>query len=455
MKSKAAPPVVKVAPAPTPEARVHVDLGYRPRDWQRECHRRRRRFTVLVMHRRAGKTEMALRQLTNEGLKCREDSSLYVYVAPFLKQAKLIAWDRLKAIGELIPGCKINESDLFILLPNNATIRIFGADNPDALRGARIDGAVIDEVAQIKPEVWNEILQPALSDRLGWAMFLGTPKGINLFSELYNKAVGLPDWSRALYTVYDTDAIDPVEVERLRRDMPENEFNREFLCDFTAAAEDQLMSVRRVEDAARRMWHPKDFSFAAKILGVDPARFGDDKTVIIRRQGLQVFQPKVFEKMGQMEVAAQVAYEINEWEPDAVFIDTGMGAGIIDRLRQMGYSIVEVAFGGRPDDPQFNNKRTEMWWRASDWIDDGGALPYDMGLKQDLATPTYWIDDKGRKCLEPKDDCKKRLGHSPDSGDALALTFAYPVAAANRRHDPTWTTKPATQQHYDPFTEED
>jgi hypothetical protein len=127
-------------------------------------------------------------------------------IAPLLKQAKAIAWARLKQ--KLLPllstgALTVNEGDLSVHVRHNgATIRLFGGDNPDALRGVRLDGVVIDEVAQIKPEVWNEVIQPALSDRLGWAMFIGTPSGVNLFSELYYRAQGGEDgWKAALWTV--------------------------------------------------------------------------------------------------------------------------------------------------------------------------------------------------------------------------------------------------------------
>jgi len=155
-----------------------IRLDYHPRAWQRECHLKRRRFTVLALHRRAGKTELAIMELIDKCLKCKAELGFFVYVAPFLKQAKAIAWARLKQ--KLLPmrqtaAIDINEADLAVTFKHNgATIRLFGGDNPDALRGVRLDGCVIDEVAQIRPEVWNDIIQPALSDRQGWAMFIGT-----------------------------------------------------------------------------------------------------------------------------------------------------------------------------------------------------------------------------------------------------------------------------------------
>src|ERR1043165_5272175 len=109
------------------------------------------------------------------------------------------------------------------------------------MRGVRLDGVVVDEVAQIKPETWEDILQPALADRKGWALFIGTLNGLNLFSDLYFKALdGRQDWHAARFTVYDTNALDADEVARIRADSSEQSFAREMLCDFSASGDDQL-----------------------------------------------------------------------------------------------------------------------------------------------------------------------------------------------------------------------
>lgn len=413
-----------------------IDLGYKPRQWQRECHSRRRRFTVLALHRRAGKTELALRELLDKALRCPLELPLFFYVAPLLKQAKAIAWARLKQIVAplVLNGlCEINESELWVRLTTNAAmIRCYGADNPDAMRGVRLDGVVMDEVAQMSPEVWDDVVQPALSDRLGWALFIGTPNGINLFSQLYFGAANKPDWFAARYTVYDTDSLDPREVERLRGEMSEASFSREYLCDFSAAGTDQLISLTDVEDASARHLTISDYDFAARVVGVDPARFGDDKSVIVQRQG-RYMRPllanrNVFHKADNMTLAGHVAEIIRDWKPDAVFIDEGNGGGVIDRLRQLGHDVIGVHFGGKAGRPRFVNKRTEMWFEMRDWVTSGGAIPNDMQLKQDLATPTYkFTSGQDVYSLESKDDIKKRIGRSPDLGDALALTFAFPV----------------------------
>lgn len=437
-----------------------IDLKYVPRMWQKECHRHRKRFTVLALHRRAGKTELAIMELVNAAIKFTDELGLFFYVAPYLKQAKIIAWARLKQrLAPLIErsAVEINESELSARFTHNgAIIRIYGGDNPDGMRGVRLDGCVIDEVAQIKPEVWNDILQPALSDRKGWALFIGTPSGVNLFSELFYAAKKKPQWYSNLYTVNDTDALDPDEVERLKEDMTETSYAREYLCDFSAAGDDQLISIADVEEGIARRYTERDINYAPRIVGVDPARFGDDRSVIFRRQGLQAFPPQVMHGLDNMALAGRVARVIEDWNPDAVFIDAGNGSGVIDRLRQLNYEVTEVSFGGKPDDVLYINKRTEMWFRMRDWLRTGGGLPNDNLLRQDLAAPIYWYNPKNQYVLEPKEDIKARGLPSPDRGDALALTFAFSVEKRPEMHRPTHETGERSRIQrvvdYDPYS---
>jgi hypothetical protein len=408
-----------------------IDLGYRPRAWQRECHGARRRFTVLALHRRAGKTELALSELIDKALRFTRELGLFFYVAPQLKQAKAIAWQRLKQkvqALQLAGLAEVNESELWVRLrANGATIRIYGADNPDAMRGVRLDGVVLDEVAQMKPEVWDDILQPALSDRQGWALFIGTPKGVNLFSQLFFSARDKTDWHSALYTVHDTDSLPAAEVARLQAEMSEMSWRREYLCDFSAAGDEQLIGLADLEEAARRHVRLDQYDFAPVILGVDPARFGDDRSVIAIRQGLVCRPFRVYTKVDNMTLAGYVAQAIEDTRADAVFCDAGNGAGVIDKLRQMGFEVTEVHFGGKPSRPRYVNKRSEIWFELRDWLLAGGCIPNDVHLKQDLAGPTYGFDHQDRVALESKDAIKARGLPSPDLGDALALTFAFPV----------------------------
>ena len=163
-------------------------------------------------------------------------------------------------------------------------------------------------------------------------------------------------------------------------------------------------------------------------MGIDPARFGDDRSVILCRQGIQAFAPLVFRRLDNMTLADRAARQINIFRPDGVFVDAGCGGGVIDRLRQLGFCVTEVPFGGASLYPeQYANKRAEMWGEMRNWLKAGGALPPLPELKADLCQVCYDYDAAGRMRLEPKEKLKERCGQSPDLADALALTFAAPV----------------------------
>lgn len=415
---------------------MKVVIPYHPRFPQDEIHKQleTHRFCVLVAHRRLGKTVLSVNHLIKRAITDRKERGMYAYLAPFRNQAEQIAWGYLKHYTSQIPAISINEQKLSILLPNGATIRIFGADNPDALRGMYFDGVVIDEVAQIKPTLWGEVIRPALADRKGWAAFIGTPKGINLFSQIYDQALNLmskgdPDWSAMLYSVEQTHVIDEKELAALKVEMSENEFRQEFLCDFSAAQDNGLIPIDDIRAAANKFYRESEYMGAPLIYGIDVARFGSDASVIFKRRGLVAFEPIVIRKFDNMALADRIAVEMSKEKPDAVFIDSGAGQGVIDRLRQMRFDVVEVPFGAQAiDKEQFANRRMEMWWHMAQWIKQGGAIPPDPVLQGDLGAPTYGYTPKGPKILEAKDKLKERIGRSPDLADALALTFAAPVA---------------------------
>ena len=359
----------------------------------------------------------------------------YGYVAPFRSQAKSIAWDYLKYFSGVIPFTNFNESELTIEFCNGSKIRIFGADNPDAMRGLYFDGVVLDEVADMKPSVWGEIIRPALSDRNGWACFIGTPKGINLFYELFTLGQKTQGWAAQIYRADETGIIPEKELEDARAVMSDNQYRQEFLCDFSASVDNVLITIDLVSKAAARTLFESEVKFAPRIIGVDVARFGDDRSVICLRQGLWCKSLRVIDNLDNMTFAGMVAYEIDKFNPDAVFIDAGRGEGVIDRLRQLGYKVMEINFGSQAQDNlRYANKRSEMWDKIREWLENGGAIPNDTQLKTELSSPTYYFDAKGRKVLEPKEKLKERGLKSPDMADSLALTFAFPVqAAANNR----------------------
>lgn len=422
---------------------MRIEIPYTPR--YPDIHKRleSRRFTVLVAHRRFGKTVLAINHLLKMALLCPRPMGCYGYVGPLLKQTKKVAWAYLKSFTSNIPGRKVNEAETRIDLPNGASIWLYGADNPDSIRGSYFDGVVLDEVAQMKPQVWSEVIQPMLADRKGWALFIGTPKGVNLFSDLYYSALkreqeGNPHWQAMLYPVTATKALDQDEVDRLKEELSDNAFRQELLCDFSASSDDNLMQMDEVLAAMQREYDPVAAADWPLIIGVDVARFGDDATVFFCRQGYFAFEPAVFHKLDNVQIAHRLADYAIERKPEMICIDQGQGTGVIDLVREIlrhspQISIVEVPFGSKAMNPEkYANRRAEMWTRIRDYIRSGGKLPLSNQLMAELCAPTYSYDNMGRIKLEPKEEIKLRLdGKSTDLADALALTFAMKVESRN------------------------
>lgn len=408
------------------------------------------RFLVLVWHRRAGKTVFSVMELLLAALNAKRERSRFAYIAPFLKQARTVAWDYLRLYAGRIPGVRISEAELSVRLPNGAEVRLYGADNPDALRGIYLDGVVLDEVADMRPNVWGEILRPALADRQGWAIFIGTPKGINLFSELYFRAQKETGWAADLRRASDTGVIPEAELEQARREMSPSQYAQEFECDFAAAVDDILLRLDDVLLSQARAIKEESVRHAPRVLGVDVARYGDDRTVAFPRQGLVALKPHVWRGLSTMATAAQVASIIDRWKPDAVFVDVGgVGAGVVDRLLQLGHDITPVDFGTSATDERFENRRAEMWWLMAEWVRGGGALPAGLEVQQDLSVVRYTFRNRrGRMQLESKDQLRERGMPSTDIGDALAATFFAPVVP---KHERGSTTERSVTSEYDPY----
>ena len=168
-----------------------ISTGYDARPQFAPFHARTERFAVIVAHRRAGKTVSCGNDLIDGALRCPKPNPRFAYLAPYFKQAKDVAWQYIRDYTRAIPGVAYNEAELRADLPNGGRVRLYGADNPDSLRGIYLDGVVLDEVAQMEPELWDEVVRPTLSDRHGWAIFIGTVKSVDLFSETYARAVTL------------------------------------------------------------------------------------------------------------------------------------------------------------------------------------------------------------------------------------------------------------------------
>jgi hypothetical protein len=192
----------------------------------------------MVCHRRAGKTVASIHDLQDGALRCERVRPRFAYLAPFRNQAKAVAWDYLTAaMGPLRAiGATVHESELRADYHNGGQVRLYGADNADALRGIYLDGIVLDEYADMDPRVWSEIIRPALADRQGWAVFIGTPKGRNSFFDMWRRAQAEPnDWFSLMLKASDTKLISADELASAKADLSEDQYAQEFECSFEAA----------------------------------------------------------------------------------------------------------------------------------------------------------------------------------------------------------------------------
>jgi hypothetical protein len=178
---------------------------------------------------------MCLNELLRQAVRCPHPRPRYAYLAPLYRQAKTIAWDYLRHYASPIPGTVFNEAELSCTLPNQARLELLGAQDYHYLRGRYLDGIVLDEYAFMSPEAWSQVIRPALVDREGFAIFIGTPLGRNHFHALYEKARERPEFLTALWPASRTGIVPEAELEAARQDMTPEEYAQEFECSFEAA----------------------------------------------------------------------------------------------------------------------------------------------------------------------------------------------------------------------------
>lgn len=219
---------------------MQVKIPYKPRDLQGEMHESVKRWNVLVMHRRFGKTVWAVNHLIKHCLTCELPRPRVAFVAPTFTQAKRIAWDYVKYYAGVIPGVSFNETELRVDFPNGGRVMLLSAENPDSLRGIYLDLCVFDEFGMQNPRVWNEVVRPALSDRQGGAVFLGTPAGHNHFYDVLEQAKsetenGSDQWFYKVVKASESKLVKEEELEAAKSMMTPEQYEQEFECSFTAA----------------------------------------------------------------------------------------------------------------------------------------------------------------------------------------------------------------------------
>ena len=215
-----------------------ADLNFSLLPWQQEVFKDSTRFKVVAAGRRCGKSRMAAVTLLIEGLKCPQGSAV-LYVSPTMGQSRQIIWDLLLDLGrEVIQSSHVNNLDITLI--NGARIYVRGADRPDTLRGVSLTYAVLDEVADIKPEAWEQVIRASLSDKRGRALFIGTPKGRNWFYDTFKlgESEDDPDWKSWHFTTADNPLIDQAEIDSAKKTLSSFAFKQEFMASFTNAGSD-------------------------------------------------------------------------------------------------------------------------------------------------------------------------------------------------------------------------
>jgi hypothetical protein len=214
-----------------------IEIAYKPREQQLAIHdlMDSKRFGVVVAHRRMGKTVSAINHLIKDALLNQKEAPRYAYIAPTYGQAKRVAWDYLVKYAEPLGGTS-NISELRVDFWGRR-IQLFGSDNPETLRGQYFDGVILDEIGDQNPKIWTDIVRPALADRKGWCLFIGTPKGHNHFKELRDRAKTEEGWGLLEFKASETGVVDDTELKAAKNEMGEDKYRQEFECSFDAAVE--------------------------------------------------------------------------------------------------------------------------------------------------------------------------------------------------------------------------
>ncbi len=313
--------------------------------------------------------------------------------------------------------------------------QLWSEENPDAFAGAHNEHGMVlimDEASGIPKPIWT-VSEGFFTEPIYlrfWVAFSNPRRPQGEFYECFHKNRDF--WNTRNIDSRDVEGTDKAIYQKIidKNGEDSDEARVEVKGQFPRTGSNQLIGYATAVEASRRYMKIEDVAGSAKILGVDVARYGDDKTVLFKRQGLISFEPAEFSKLDNMTIADIVAGEIERWGADAVMIDVGGGQGVIDRLRQLGWNVFEVDSGASAERKHlYLNKRIEMWDKMSDWLQSGGVIPNHQRLLDDLSTPTYkFTPTSNKKVLESVDSIKERNLPSPDFASALAFTFAYDVA---------------------------
>jgi hypothetical protein len=313
-----------------------------------------------------------------------------------------------------------NETELFVEFSNGSILAIKGADNPDSIRGQDYEGVFIDEWALINRLIWEEILRPIITPNANrWAIFAFTPKGVNHAHEYWQKAEKLEGWHKSLLTASSSGLIDFKELEKAKAEMPLGLYNQEFECDFLVGEENVLIKPALLELLQSVVLNPQR---SRKIVSCDPSLGGDECVIYVLDNG-EILETKIMHEHNTMVIAGEIELLMYKNKANDCAIDViGIGAGISDRLEELGKNVIRINSAETAEDKErFANRRVEMWWYAMEVI-QRREIPYpkDEELRRQLCSPKFKVvASNGRVALEGKEDTKRTLGRSPDRADAF------------------------------------
>jgi hypothetical protein len=318
--------------------------------------------------------------------------------------------------------------------------RLWSAENPDAYAGVHnFDGVLVvfDEASGIDDSIWAVtagFFTENTPNRF-WMAFSNPRRNTGYFYETFNSKRGF--WNTKVVDARTVEGTDKQVYQGIIDEYgPDSaQAHVEVYGQFPSEGDDQFIGAFLVDEAMKRPQY-QDAS-APIVIGVDPARFGADATVIAVRQGRDIVRIDRHRGDDTMTVVGHIIEVIEEFKPTLVVIDEGgLGAGIVDRLKEQRYKVKGINFGNKSKNPiMYGNKRAEMWGSMKDWLKTA-SIPLDRFLKTDLISPMMKPDSKGTIFLESKKDMKARGLASPDAADAICVTFAYPVAHREAR-EPT------------------
>ena len=387
-------------------------------------------------------TDPATRGVVTANTETQLKTKTWVELGKWHRLAMTHNWATLGAtsIASALPGT----GEAAALATGRVDMVPWAAHNPEAFAGLHNHGSrvllVFDEASSIADPIW-ETAEGALTDagtEIVWLAFGNPTRTSGRFFECFNRFR-----TRWLAQQVDSRQVSLTDKQQLARWVADYGEDSDFVRvrvrgEFPRAGTMQFIGSDRVDSAMARVTLPD--SHAPLVMGVDVARFGDDRSVICLRRGRDARSWPVERHHGLdlMTLAGRVAERAAAEGVRAVFVDEGgVGAGVVDRLRQLGVPFVfGINFGSAAErwdgdgaKPLYANKRAEMWGNLKDWLEQG-ALPADPELRADLCGVEYGYNGKGEIQLEKKEDMKKRGLASPDMADALALTFALPVSGA-------------------------